>query len=106
MKEPSLPLTSDPHFLSSEKRLLVICLLLAAATALAFCQVARNAFVTYDDPVYVTENTYVKAGLTSEGIEWAFTTGHASNWHPLTWLSHMLDVQLFGLNPGWHHFIN
>jgi hypothetical protein len=59
-----------------------------------------------DDGDYVFENKTVAAGLTWHGLAWAFTTGHAGNWHPLTWLSHMLDCQLFGLRPGWHHFSN
>jgi len=54
----------------------------------------------------VTENPVVQDGLTLAGLKWAFTTGRASNWHPLTWLSHMTDCSLFGLNPGAHHFVN
>jgi tetratricopeptide (TPR) repeat protein len=83
-----------------------ISLLLAAATAIAFYPLIHNQFVSYDDPDYVTENPHVKAGLTSAGVAWAFATAHAGNWHPLTWLSHMLDVQLFRLNPAAHHLIN
>ena len=71
-----------------------------------FYPVVRDQFVTYDDPDYVTDNTHVKSGLTVGDVEWAFRTGHAGNWHPLTWLSHMLDVQLFGLKPGGHHITN
>jgi tetratricopeptide (TPR) repeat protein len=63
-------------------------------------------FVSFDDPYYVTENPNVAVGLTVHGLRWAFTTGHAANWHPLTWLSHMLDVQLFGLNAGPHHAVS
>jgi hypothetical protein len=63
-------------------------------------------FIYFDDQSYVTENYLVQKGITLEGIRWAFTTGHASNWHPLTWISHMLDVQLFGLQPRWHHLTN
>ena len=88
------------------KKVLIICVLLALACLLAFWRVNLSDFVSYDDTAYVTENSHIQSGLTLEGIEWAFTTGHATNWHPVTWLSHMLDVQLFGLNPGWHHFIN
>lgn len=80
--------------------------LLAVAVLAAFWPVLRCGFINYDDPTYVSANPHVMAGLTWRGAAWAFTTGHASNWHPLTWLSHMLDVQLFGLNPGAHHFIN
>jgi tetratricopeptide (TPR) repeat protein len=68
--------------------------------------VRHSDFVDYDDDMYVTENPHVKNGITGESISWAFTTGHAYNWHPLTWLSHMLDCQLFGIEPGWHHLTN
>lgn len=60
-------------------------------------------WVTFDDPVYVTDNPNVRAGLTLDGLRWAFASGHGSNWHPLTWLSHMLDVELHGLDAGGHH---
>jgi tetratricopeptide (TPR) repeat protein len=63
----------------------------------------RNGFVDFDDPLYVTENPHVNGGITLESFVWAFTATHVSNWHPLTWLSHMLDCQLFRLNPLWHH---
>jgi tetratricopeptide (TPR) repeat protein len=72
-------------------------------TLLLFARAWRHDFVNYDDPDYVTANPWVKAGLTLDGVKWAFTAGHASNWHPLTWLSHMLDVSLHGLNPHGHH---
>lgn len=63
----------------------------------------RNGFVGYDDPEYVTANWHIQQGLTWNGLRWAFTTFHAANWHPLTWLSHQLDVSLFGLRPWGHH---
>ena len=75
-------------------------------TVAAYAQVGWFDFVRYDDPKYVTDNAHVRAGLTAAGVQWAFTTGHASNWHPLTWLSHMLDVQLLGLRSGAHHLVN
>ncbi len=75
----------------------------ALATALAFAAALRNEFVNFDDERYVTANTVVQQGLTAQGLRWACTTFHASNWHPLTWLSHMLDVELFGLEPAGHH---
>jgi hypothetical protein len=84
----------------------LIGLLLALVTLLVYLPVARDGFVNYDDQDYVTENSVVQKGLTGTGIKWAFTTGHASNWHPLTWLSHMADCELFGLNPGAHHLVN
>jgi tetratricopeptide (TPR) repeat protein len=84
----------------------LIGLLLALITLLVYLPVARDGFVNYDDQDYVTENSVVQQGLTWTGIKWAFTTGHASNWHPLTWLSHMADCELFALNPGAHHLVN
>ena len=69
-------------------------MLLALVTLLAYWPVARNGFVNYDDNEYVTENPVVQNGLTWAGVKWAFTTGHAGNWHPVTWLSHMLDCEL------------
>jgi len=83
-----------------------ICLFLIAAILAVFWQVRFHEFLEYDDNVYVTENPHVNTGLTLKGIIWAFTTHHASNWHPLTWLSHMLDCQLYGLNPAGHHLTN
>ncbi len=79
---------------------------LLLATVLAFEQVRFNDFVAYDDDQYVTDNPHVSEGLTVQNIGWAFTTPHASNWHPLTWISHMLDCQLFGMNATWHHLHN
>jgi protein O-mannosyl-transferase len=81
-------------------------LLLAALPLAVFLPVFRSEFIAYDDSEYVTSNVVVRRGLTLTGIHWAFTTGHAANWHPLTWLSHMADVSLFGLNPAGHHATN
>jgi len=75
-------------------------------TAAAFWQFHKYNYINYDDGVYVYENAYVKNGLTGAGLAWAFKTFHGGNWHPLTWLSHMLDCELFGLRPGMHHLIN
>lgn len=71
-----------------------------------YSPVARHDFVNFDDPQYVSENANVSGGFTWHGVSWAFTTGHAGNWHPLTWVSHMLDVQVYGLNAGAHHVSN
>ncbi len=68
-----------------------------------FWQVHNHDFVDYDDKAYITQNHHVRAGWTTEGLIWALTTRRHSHWHPVTWLSHMTDCQLFGLNPGWHH---
>jgi tetratricopeptide (TPR) repeat protein len=84
----------------------VIGLALALLTLLLYLPVTRDNFINFDDDDYVTENQVVKNGLTWTGIKWAFMTGHASNWHPLTWLSHMTDCDLFRLNPGGHHLVN
>ncbi len=81
-------------------------LLLALVTLVIYLPVLHDGFVNYDDGDYVTNNHAVKSGLTWPGIKWAFTTFHAANWHPLTWLSHMADCELFGLNPAAHHFVN
>lgn len=82
------------------------CLALVVATLAVYGQVSRFEFINLDDQAYVTQNEHVLQGLSWQGIVWAFQTGHASNWHPLTWLSHMLDAQLFGLRAGWHHLTN
>lgn len=83
-----------------------VCIFLAAVTWLVFGQTLNFQFVNFDDNEYVFKNPQVIRGLTVEGIVWAFTHVHSANWHPLTWLSHMLDCQLYGLNPGRHHLTN
>jgi protein O-mannosyl-transferase len=88
------------------KLIIWIYLFLTAATLVAFWQVNYCDFINYDDPTYITENIHIRHGITTEAIRWAFTTGYAGNWHPVTWISHMLDVELFGLKPRWHHLIN
>jgi len=88
------------------KCVLIINLFLILVTLTAFWQVGNHGFVDYDDNQYITENSPIQSGLTARGIHWAFTTGHAANWHPLTWISHMLDIQLFGLKPQRHHLTN
>ncbi len=75
-------------------------------TLVLYNPVSRYPFLTFDDQRYVTENWHVQAGLRWETVEWAFTTYDAANWHPLTWLSHALDWQLFGKNPAGHHYTN
>ena len=83
-----------------------LALALFLGTLAAYAGVSGHDFVGYDDPIYVTDNQIVQRGLTGEGLRWAFTATHASNWHPLTWLTHMLDVQLFGLDAGRHHLVS
>jgi protein O-mannosyl-transferase len=82
---------------------LVICLFLFFSTFALFSPAIGHGFVDYDDPIYVTQNPHVQHGITSESLYWAFTTGHAANWHPLTWLSHMLDWKLYGDDARGHH---
>jgi tetratricopeptide (TPR) repeat protein len=84
----------------------LISLLLALITVIIYLPVGFHEFINFDDPGYVSENRVVQNGLTWTGMKWAFTGGHEDNWHPLTWLSHELDCQLFGLNAGAHHLIN
>jgi Flp pilus assembly protein TadD len=91
---------------SDFRRFGLACFGLVAATLLVYGRVLGHGFVAYDTPLYVTGNPWVLRGLTSDGLRWAFTHAHASNWHPLTWLSHMLDVEVLGLRPGWHAFEN
>lgn len=80
--------------------------LLAAGTLLLYVQVRAHAFLRFDDPAYVTANPWVQAGLTRAGLAWAFTTFHAANWHPLTWLSLMADVEVFGVDAGASLLVN
>jgi protein O-mannosyl-transferase len=87
-------------------RIFWISLALTLITFAIYYQVCGFGFVNLDDPVYVYKNPSIQSGLTLNAIEWAFTTGHAGNWHPLTWLSLMLDWQLFGSNPVGFHFTN
>ncbi len=84
----------------------VAALLLIASTLLLYAPVKDYLFINWDDNTYVTENNWVNRGLTWESVGWTMTTMEEANWHPLTWLSHMLDVQLFGLNPTGHHLTN
>ncbi|MFH1428267.1 MAG: hypothetical protein ABIH39_00830, partial [Candidatus Margulisiibacteriota bacterium] len=85
---------------------IIICAFLIIATLLVYGQILAHEFINYDDNTYIQKNTYIQHGLTIESIKWAFTSFYASNWHPVTWLSHMLDIQLYGLNPAGHHFTN
>jgi len=88
------------------KRPLAIALLLFVATLALYYPVHHHPFINYDDRDYVYENPQVQAGLTPSMAAWALTTYHAGNWHPLTWFSHALDCQLFGLDPAGHHDVN
>jgi protein O-mannosyl-transferase len=85
---------------------ILICLLLVLATLAIYAQTVHYGYVAYDDDQYVYQNPWVKAGLTVSNLGWAFTTFFYANWHPLTWVSYMLDFNLFGSNPGAQHLVN
>ncbi len=103
----SLSIGSEVGTLSTERRrTLFISLLLFLATLLLYTPALKNGFVNYDDPDYVTSNPRVLQGLSWSNVRWAMTATVQANWHPLTWMSHMLDVQLFGLDPHGHHLHN
>jgi hypothetical protein len=92
---------SDPI---ERKRIIFLCLALAAVSFACYWPVLGHPFADYDDDNYVTANPNVQRGLTWQSLSWAFTSTEKSNWHPLTWMSHELDCQIYGLNPGGHHF--
>jgi protein O-mannosyl-transferase len=79
---------------------------LVLMTVAAYWPMGHNGFVNFDDQTYVTGNRHVGEGLSWQGVKWAFTEFHTCNWHPLTWMSHMLDVQLFGMHAKWHHLVS
>lgn len=91
-------------FSSPEKRNVIVCLLLVVATLALYNPVNRHPFVNYDDDRYVTGNAHIHNGVNGDTIAWAFSSTEQGNWHPLTWLSHALDYQLFHQNPAGHHF--
>ncbi len=95
-------MATAPH----HKRDVLSCACLFVLTVILYWPVHDFEFVNYDDPVYVTDNPHVQGGLNPSSIRWAFTSIHASNWHPLTWLSHMLDANLFKSNSGGPHLTN
>jgi protein O-mannosyl-transferase len=84
--------------------LVTVCLIIGIVAV--YIKAQKFDFVGYDDDLYVTQNQFVQKGISLEGIKWAFTTFHSANWHPLTWLSHMLDCELYGLNAAGHHWTN
>ncbi len=92
--------------LASKSLLFLLAILLAFSTFILYLPVKDHDFVHYDDDEYVTDNPHVQKGLNRQSFKWAFTTTDASNYHPLTWLSHALDCSLFDLEPGPHHLVN
>src|SRR5215475_4981745 len=83
-----------------------ISIILGVVTVAVFWPVRNYDFVLYDDGQYVFENPHVASGLSWANLVWAVTQFHSGNWHPVTWISHMVDVQLFDMNPGMHHLTN
>jgi len=104
--QPLLSGTGTSLSSSAGSRVFLFGLLLAVLTAGAYYPVHHDPFINFDDNDYVTANDHVNHGLTWKTVRWSLTTFRASNWHPLTWLFHALDVQLFGLNPAAHHDVN
>src|SRR5205809_6888648 len=94
------------HATTLERADVLILLGLAVVTFGIYAQVIGHHFISFDDPTYIRENPMVNRGVTLAGLAWAFTTFHAANWHPLTWISHMIDCQLFGTNAGRHLLVN
>jgi tetratricopeptide (TPR) repeat protein len=103
---PPTPRDETSGVLARPGALPALATLLVLATLLLYSGVRHHAFLAFDDSVYVTRNAHVNSGLNRSNLIWAFAGFHESNWHPLTWLSHMADCQLFGLNPGPPHLIN
>src|SRR5271170_3330975 len=97
---------ADARGSAGRKEIVLSCLLLAVVSLVVYSPANFHPFVAYDDDGYVTNNLHVQAGLTWKTFRWALTAIEADNWHPLTWLSHALDCQLYGLNPAGHHFTN
>ena len=91
---------------SRGRKQLLICAALVALNVIVFAQARHFEFVNWDDPSYITENTHVQEGLTWHSAKWAVTTAYSPYWHPLTWLSHLTDVRLFGLDAGAHHVVS
>jgi len=103
---PTICLPSIDMSAPAEKRVVIFCLLLVAATLAFYNPIVHNGFIEFDDSDYIVKNPQVQSGLTWNTVKWSFTTFHAANWHPLTWLSHAFDCQIFRLNPVGHHYVN
>jgi Tfp pilus assembly protein PilF len=93
-------------FRTPGRQTLLFCLILTVMVLVVYAPITHNDFVRYDDDGYITDNPDVQQGLRCSTVKWAFTTYDQANWHPLTWLSHALDCELFGLNPAGHHYVN
>jgi tetratricopeptide (TPR) repeat protein len=106
-RQPARPEKAGPPAPPGQRRLrTLVCIFLVLATVFVYFQTFHFGFVAYDDDRYVYQNPVVEAGLTSSSLSWAFTTFQQANWHPLTWISYLLDARLFGMNPGAFHLVN
>jgi len=103
--QPSPTLPQPEHGQSSVRTTILIAAALVLLTLAVYARVARHEFLDYDDNVYITQNAVTRQGLTAQGLRWALTSADF-NWHPVTWLTHMTDVELFGLDAGKHHLTN
>src|ERR1700758_3305278 len=105
---PAAPtFSSGPGLFQSSRQItLLVCLLLTAGVLAAYNPVIHNGFINFDDDGYILDNPHVKAGLTWSTVKWAFITFDKANWAPLSWISHALDCELFGLNPAGHHYMS
>jgi protein O-mannosyl-transferase len=101
INKPSISTKSNKKII-----LTVISFLLIIPTVIFYSPVTENDFINFDDDVYITSNHNIQSGITWKNIKWAFTATYANNWHPLTWLSHLCDIEMFGLNSSGHHFTN
>ncbi len=94
------------EYQGERKTFLIVCGVLVVCILAIYSQTSTFSHITYDDPQYVFANRHIQDGVTTQSLKWAFTQGHASNWHPLTWVSHMIDIGLFGLDSGKMHIVN
>jgi Flp pilus assembly protein TadD len=102
----SEPATVSGAFMPGRQRRVIFCLVIVLVTIAVYNGVSHNGFINLDDNVYLTNNPQVHAGLSLKAVKWAFTTYDADNWHPLTWISHALDWELFGKNASGHHYVS
>src|ERR1043166_5175915 len=106
MSSPSPQSTGAGRDIRTGLSVPTLSIFIAISSLLVYLPVFRNGFVDLDDPAYVTRNDHVRTGVSWKNVEWALSSTEAANWHPLTWLSHMLDCQIFGLNAAGHHAVN
>jgi tetratricopeptide (TPR) repeat protein len=99
-----VPINSGYHTKNAKLLVFAGAAVLLIAVTLTFFPAIHNGFVDFDDPLYILENPRVQSGFDWQGVKWAFTTGYGANWHPITWLSHLIDYELFKLRPWGHHF--